>query len=127
MTSTHLCPDLYGRRGSSAELPAVCAVVLRYLVRSPCPRRACPNRRLFTDAADGELNGIIVPNWLSTDQVDERMKVWIAIGMLIARLPLSNDDALALLRGYAYSHNLTLAQVARQMTNHGLQPEALLV
>jgi hypothetical protein len=99
--------------------------VLRNFVRSPCPRRACPRRRLFTDAADGKLNGIIFPNWLSTDQVDERMKLWIAIGTLMARLPLSNDDALALLRGYAYSHNLTLDQVPRQMTNHGLQPEAL--
>jgi hypothetical protein len=82
---------------------------------------------LFADAAAGEFNGIIFPNWLTREQVDERMNVWVAIDMLIARQPLSNDDALALLRGYAYSHNLTPDQVARQMTNHGLRPEALLV
>jgi len=40
---------------------------------------------------------------------------------------LSNDDALALLPGYAYSHNLTLDQVARQMTDRGIEPEELLV
>jgi len=55
------------------------------------------------------------------------MNVWAAIGMSMARLPLSNDDALALLRGYAYSHNLTLDQVARRMTDRELQPEELLV
>jgi hypothetical protein len=82
---------------------------------------------LFTDAAAGELNGIIFPSWLTREQVDERMNVWVAIGMLMARQPLSNDDALALLRGYAYSHNLTLDQVARQMTDRGLEPDALLV
>jgi hypothetical protein len=82
---------------------------------------------LFRQAAAGEPDGLTFPDWLSKEQVDERMNVWVAIGMSMARLPLSNGDALALLRGYAYSHNLTLDQVARRMTDRGLRPEELLV
>jgi hypothetical protein len=82
---------------------------------------------LFRQAASDEPDGLTFPDWLSKEQIDERMNVWVAIGMSMARLPLTNDDALALLRGYAYSHNLTLDQVARQMTDRGLQPEELLV
>jgi hypothetical protein len=82
---------------------------------------------LFRDATAGELDGTAFPNWLSKEQVGERMNVWVAIGMSMARLLVANDDALALLRGYAYSHDLTLDQVARQMTDRDLEPEELLV
>jgi hypothetical protein len=81
---------------------------------------------LFRDAAAGELDGIAMPGWLNKDSVDDRMNVWVAVGMLIERLELSNADALAMLRGYAYSHSLTLDQVAGLVTDKGLQPEELL-
>ena len=81
---------------------------------------------LFRDAAAGEPEGIAMPDWLSKDSVDERMNVWVAVGMSIERLQLSNADALATLRGYAYSHDLTLDQVASLVTDKGLQPEELL-
>jgi hypothetical protein len=77
-------------------------------------------------AAAGELDGVAVPNWLSTESAEERMNVWVAVGMSMERLQLSNMDALALLRGYAYSHSLTLDQVARLVTDKSLQPEQLL-
>jgi hypothetical protein len=81
---------------------------------------------MFHDAAAGELDGIAMPSWLSKDSVDERMNVWVAVGMSMQRLQLSNTDALAMLRGYAYSHSLTLDQVARLVTDKGLQPEELM-
>jgi hypothetical protein len=46
--------------------------------------------------------------------------------MSMQRLQLTNTDALAMLRGYAYSHSLTLDQVASLVTDKGLQPEELL-
>jgi hypothetical protein len=81
---------------------------------------------LFAAAAPGVSDGTTLPNWMSGEQVEERMNVWVAIGMSMAFLNLSNDDALALLRGYAYSHSLTLDQVARLLTDRGLQPGELL-
>src|SRR5215207_733291 len=73
---------------------------------------------LFRDAA-GELDGIAMPTWLSKDSVDDRMNVWVAVGMSMERLKLSNTDVLAMLRGYAYSHSLTLDQVASLVTEIG--------
>jgi len=82
---------------------------------------------LFKAAAAGEMDErSMLPSWMSGEQVDDRLNVWVAIGMSMARLPLGNDDALALLRGYAYSHSLTLDRVARLMTDRDLQPEELL-
>jgi hypothetical protein len=81
---------------------------------------------LFRDAAAGEPDRIAMPNWLSKDSVDERMNVWVAVGMSMERLQLNNTDALATLRGYAYSHSITLDQVASLVADKGLQPEELL-
>jgi hypothetical protein len=110
--------DLYSTRAetlSNLELEAIDTAVATPIASM-----------LFREAAAGEPDGLTFPDWLSKEQVDERMNVWVAIGMLMARLPLSNDDALALLRGYAYSHDLTLDQVAGQVTDRGVRPEELL-
>jgi GAF domain len=81
---------------------------------------------LFTNAAAGERDGLAMPIWLSRESVDERRNVWIAVGVTMERLKQNNEDTLALLRGYAYSHNLTLDEVARLVTDSGLQPEELM-
>jgi len=81
---------------------------------------------LFRDTVAGELDGSSVPSWLKQESVDERMNVWVAVGMSMQRLTLTNSDALALLRGYAYSHSVTLDQVARLVTDRALQPEELM-
>lgn len=70
--------------------------------------------------------GPLLPSWMSKEQVEERMNVWVAVGMSIERLEMNNRDALALLRGYAYSHDLTLDQAARLLTEHRLRPDQLL-
>jgi hypothetical protein len=43
-----------------------------------------------------------------------------ATGMIVAQLRVSPDDALALLRAHAFSHNATLAEVAEQVTSRQL-------
>jgi hypothetical protein len=81
---------------------------------------------LFRDAAVEEPDRSAVPAWLGKESVNERMNVWVAVGMSMERLKLTNLDTLALLRGYAYAHGLTLDQVAHQVTDQGLQPDELL-
>ena len=75
--------------------------------------------RLFSEVA----TGVTVENRLSMKSIDERMNVWVAVGMSVSRLQLRNNDALALLRGYAYSHNSTLDQVARLVTDRASSQE----
>ena len=67
------------------------------------------------------------PTWLNTDWVSDRMNVWVAIGMVMSHLKLTNSDALAVLRGYAFSHERTLDEIARVLTDRDLQPLQLLV
>jgi hypothetical protein len=67
------------------------------------------------------------PSWLNSDAVSDRMNVWVAIGMVMTRLELANSDALAVLRGYAFSHERTLDQIARDLTERELEPDQLLV
>jgi hypothetical protein len=67
-----------------------------------------------------------IQGWLTSENVAERMNVWVAVGMLMQRLDLPNDDALAVLRGYAFGQQTTLDQVARQVTTKQLEPDALL-
>jgi hypothetical protein len=82
---------------------------------------------LFREPASDEPDGVVVPEWFHTDTASARMDVWVAVGMSMERLKVSGGDALALLRAYAYSHELTLDQVARLMAERGLlQPEELL-
>ena len=81
---------------------------------------------LFRDSNPSTVDGVSFPSWLDGDRLAERMNVWVAVGMSMERLQLDNGDALALLRGYAYAHALTLDEVARQVTDRGLQPEELL-
>lgn len=51
--------------------------------------------------------------------------VWVAVGMLMERTRLSNRDALAVLRGYAFSHQMTLDVVAAKLTSQDLTIEEL--
>ncbi|MEV8372289.1 ANTAR domain-containing protein [Kribbella sp. NPDC056861] len=49
-----------------------------------------------------------------------RSEVHQATGMVVAQLHVSPEDALALLRAHAFSHNLSLAQVAQEITSRRL-------
>lgn len=61
--------------------------------------------------------------WLNGAAVSARLNVWAAEGVLIASSGLTNDDALAALRAYAFSHSLTLDEVAEQVTTKQLAPQ----
>jgi len=59
--------------------------------------------------------GLEMPVWLDNDRANDRMDVWVAVGMMMATGGVGNDDALAVLRGYAYGHELSLDEVAHRM------------
>lgn len=49
-----------------------------------------------------------------------RSRIHQATGMVVAQLRVTPDDALALLRAHAFSHNLTLTAVAERITSRRL-------
>jgi hypothetical protein len=52
------------------------------------------------------------PDWLHSPAAQSRRNVWVAMGMLMTRMGLSAEDALSTLRGYAYSHDAVVDDVA---------------
>ena len=70
--------------------------------------------------------GTVLPMWMNNDSVNQRMNVWVAVGILIEHAGLTNADALAALRGYAYGHSLSLDDIAHKLTTRRLHPDALL-
>jgi hypothetical protein len=64
--------------------------------------------------------------WLSHDRASERMQVWMAVGILMERGRLTNPDALAVLRAYAFSHQRTLDAVAVDLAERKVPAEALI-
>jgi hypothetical protein len=70
--------------------------------------------------------GTVLPRWMLRPAVAQRMNVWVAVGILIAHAGLTNADALAALRGYAYGHSASLDDIADDLITHRLKPDALL-
>ncbi|GAB2602975.1 GAF and ANTAR domain-containing protein [Kribbella endophytica] len=50
-----------------------------------------------------------------------RSEIHQATGMVVAQLRISPEDALALLRAHAFSHNLTLPEIAEQILHRRLR------
>jgi len=67
-----------------------------------------------------------LPNWLENDAAADRVNVWVAIGMLVERARLESDDALSVLRAYAFSHGSTLDDVSLRLTSRELDPDDVL-
>ena len=65
------------------------------------------------------------PVWLQNGTVRDRTNVWVAMGMLMTRLETTAPDALAVLRGYSYSHGTVLDEVARDLIRGRLDVEQL--
>jgi hypothetical protein len=57
---------------------------------------------------------------LTTGPWSTRSAIHQATGMVVVQLRISPDDALALLRAHAFSHDTTLAEVASQIVNRRL-------
>ena len=70
--------------------------------------------------------GVALPLWLINDLSDNRMNVWIAVGMICERASLTDADSLAVLRAYAYSNDLTLDEVATRMVTGTLRARDVL-
>jgi hypothetical protein len=64
--------------------------------------------------------------WLNTRSAMDRMRVWVAVAILIDHSGLSDSDALAALRGYAFSHDTTLDDIADELRAERLMPQSLL-
>ena len=76
-----------------------------------------PVAAMLAGAPVGEdAAGITMPVWLDTDLVHGRMDVWGAVGVVMVASSLTNPDALALLRAYAYGNGTTLDDVAARLT-----------
>jgi hypothetical protein len=58
------------------------------------------------------LHGVIGPGWVDAAAAQRRMQVWQVVGMLNVACGLSNLDAIAVLRAYAYAHDSTLDDLA---------------
>jgi hypothetical protein len=55
---------------------------------------------------------VMVPAWTYSHSSRDRMRVWIASGVLQAQLNISSPEAFDRLRGYAYSHEQDLDELA---------------
>lgn len=66
------------------------------------------------------------PNWLENDAAADRVNVWVAIGMLVEHARLESEDALSVLRAYAFSHGSTLDDVSLRLTSRELVPADVL-
>ena len=65
------------------------------------------------------------PAWLDSPAARRRSTVWGAIGMINVALLLSTVDAVAVLRGYSYSHDTTVDDLAEQLLSRRLPVDAL--
>lgn len=65
--------------------------------------------------------------WMASETVRARMNVWSATGMLMAASQVSQPGGLALLRGYAFSHDLAIDDLTQQLTSQQLSVDRLLI
>ncbi len=63
------------------------------------------------------------PVWLSGPAAERRTQVYIAMGMAMTRFAVTASDALALLRGYSFSHDSDLDETADALVNNRLTLE----
>jgi hypothetical protein len=65
------------------------------------------------------------PVWLDSGAVRNRTNVWVAMGILMTRLDTTADAALAVLRGYCYSHSAVLDDIADDLVKGRLDVEEI--
>jgi len=88
---------------------------------------ADPMAAILFDAPTMTLHeGALLPWWMLRPSVAQRMNVWVAVGILIAQAGLTNADALAALRAYAFGHSASLDDIAGHVATQRIHPDALL-
>ncbi len=63
--------------------------------------------------------------WLDVVATHPRLQVWQVVGQVLAHTSLGSVDALAVVRSYAYSHNLTLDQLVELVDSGQLDISAV--
>lgn len=81
---------------------------------------------LFADEVMIESRGVIAPIWMGGPAITQRRNVWMAVGLLVEHAGLTSEDALALLRGYAFAHGSTLDDTAERIMTRRLDPTSVL-
>ncbi len=66
-----------------------------------------------------------VASWLGGPDVERRMGVWRAVGILVAGVGMDQNNALAVLRGYAFAHQLTLDHLAQLLSEGTITADAV--
>jgi hypothetical protein len=69
--------------------------------------------------------GVLLPGWLYSPSATDRLRTWIAAGMLMSTLRLSPPDALARLRAYAYAHQRDITDTTDAIIDGTLPLDAL--
>jgi len=113
--STFGALDLYSTRTETldevvlVELAAQVADPIAAMILAQCP------------SSDSLSSSV----WLDSDTPAARMRVWLAVGILVGRSTLNHSDALAVLRGYAFQNEATLDDIAVALASGDLRPEIL--
>ncbi len=81
-------------------------------------------RAVSPQALAGAEDASYVP-WLHGEDARARMEVWVAIGMLTSDIGLVAADGLAMMRAWAFSHGVTLDDVAAQLVAGTVTPALL--
>jgi hypothetical protein len=79
---------------------------------------------LLDAAAATTIRGTL-SGWMQSPSANARFRVWNAVGMMMAYAGEPSRDALARLRGYAFSHNLTLDDLAGRLADRQLRLETI--
>lgn len=80
---------------------------------------------LFATPPIIEWRGARLPAWMTGRSATQRMNVWVAVGILTGHAGLISADALAVLRAYAFGHNITLDDLSEDLTTQRLDPETV--
>lgn len=108
--------DLYSVEGDAASLTAMiddAAQIAEVMAAS-----------LMEAAGATGLQGAL-SRWMQSPSANGRFRVWNAVGMMMAYAGEPSRDSLAKLRGYAFSHNITLDELAGRLTDRQLRPETI--
>ncbi len=80
--------------------------------------------RFASSAADeSEPAGPRIPAWMYGPSADQRLRVWIASGLVMAHAKIDGPDALTLLRAFAYAEALSINDLADQIIEGTLPVE----
>jgi len=82
---------------------------------------------LFEAPKSASLHGVPLWPWLNTPGARGRLNVWVAIGIVMEHGSISNGDALSALRGYAFSHDENIDDIAEQVMRGSLKAESFFV